>query len=267
MSNQPEILDYLIIGTNINQKGLKVAFAYVDVPQQPFKRNGTPEYKVTVSLTPDEASSLLGLLEPYFQKIDAMYPNSRRKEDYFKPELDRQKNPTGNFLFELKNQFPIKVYDVNNNEVIPAPKVLPGSLVELNFGVLPFEFNGEHGIARTRLYAIKVLELSQRKSPFGEPTGKPVIQSGDPVSPQIPANPAMPQQPNVPQQPAMPAPPNNPAMPQQPSMPANPAMPQQPAMPTPPNNPAMPQQQYAPPAGQQQPQVSGIDIPPPPNFS
>ena len=94
------------------------------------------------------------------------------KTDYFKPEKDKNGNFTGNEVITFKNTYPVKVYDVNNNEILPAPMIPRGSKVAFQFGVLPFELNGAHGIATTRLYGIKVFEFGEKSSGgFGAPTG------------------------------------------------------------------------------------------------
>ena len=190
----------------------EVAFAYIDVPQKPLKHGQQPTYKVTLKLTQQEAQVIANQLEAYNQQIDAMFPSTPRNQSFFKPETvsKNDKTLTGNYLLEFRNVFPVKVYDNNNNLIDPPPRITRGSKVQLNIGILPFEFNGTHGISRTRLYAVKIIEMgeSAAANPFGKSQGAPTIAPGQgsqvgtpsamppPVAP--PANPyAPPQVPNV----------------------------------------------------------------------
>jgi len=200
-ANKP--LGWVNLDETINPEGYEVAFAYTDVPQAPLKRNQSPTFSVTVALTQEEAQNIVNLLEQYNVQIDAMYPNTQRKQDWFKPETTSKtdKTPTGRYLLKLANTYPIKVFDANNNQVLPAPRVTRGSRVFLNFGVLPYELNGEHGIARTRLSAVKVLALGESTSsnPFGASTGEQVLEAGHPAAAPMGHNPMMGHQPVAPQ--------------------------------------------------------------------
>ena len=224
--NKVQSLGYLNTET-IAPRGYLVSYGAIDKPHMPKRQSNQPDFRVVVTLTNEEKIQLEQVLAPFNQQVDAIFPSSQREQGFFKPETvsATDKTPTGNWVLILKNRFPVRVYDANNNEITPPPKVGKGSRVILNFSMLPYELNGLHGIARTRLTAIKVLELVDASSnPFGQSSGEQLIQPGQ-AQPQAPVNPYSPQ---MPVNPYMPQQPVNPYMPQQQfQQPVNPYMPQQ----------------------------------------
>lgn len=173
----------------INLPEGEARWAYLDNPRPPIKGNGPANYSLTVAYTETEANALLELIEPYMQQIDAMYPNTPRDQMFgMKPETKSKndRTPTGRYLLEIRNAFPVKVYDSGNNLIEPAPRIGAGSRVIMNIGILPYEFNGKHGISRTRLYNVKVTESKEggAPNPFGEASGVPTMQAGV-VAPQV----------------------------------------------------------------------------------
>ena len=175
----------------INLPELEVRFAFIDQPREPLKRGQLPEYQVTLRVSREELQNVMNILEPYNQQIDAMYPNTPRASDWAKPETVSKddKTLTGFYLITLRNTYPIKVFDVNNNQIEPAPRIYRGSKVIVNFGILPYELNGLHGISKTRCSAIKVVEMAENNAanPFGSSTGEQVLQAGVPQQ-QAPAS-------------------------------------------------------------------------------
>ena len=186
-------LDTLTV-TN-GDKGYEVLFSFIDAPRQPKARGQVPTFDVSVSLNKQEQLEFLQILEPYSVYIEQVFAHtSRRKASYFKPEKDKiSKQPTGVEMLTIKNSFPVKVFDINNNEILPAPRIPKGSKVGLQFGVVPFELNGENGVSMTRLYAVKVFSWGESSSGgFGASTGE-AMSIPDYAKPRVDQHQAQPQ--------------------------------------------------------------------------
>jgi hypothetical protein len=250
-----DILGYITINQDHFPNGLEVNFAALHKPVKKSKKGKDLVYRVTLKLTPEEAGIVAGIMEPFLQQIDAMFPETKR-DNPFKPEKDGDKH-TGNFLLTFYNAFPVRVWTPDGEEYDPIPAVGKGSRVFINFAVLPYEFNGEHGIARSRLSDVQVIKLVEFKaSPFARDgyTPKPRQQQAPAAPGMVPPTPRQMATPTPPPVPGM-APPTPGMVPPQPTTPVPPTAPPVPGVPPQPAAPAAPGAPTAPPV----PPVPGLN--------
>ncbi len=156
----------------ITLEGYEVAFAYIDKKREPSFRGQEASYQLSIRLNQQQVEELEERFEPFNLIIDEMYPNTERN-DPFRPD----KKNEGQFILNFTNQFEIGLWDANNNKIEENINVPRGSKVNIVFGVLPFEFEGEHGISMSRLYHVQIIEMGEdkRNSPFGASKGDRLI--------------------------------------------------------------------------------------------
>ena len=193
MAETNKVLETITMGADVNPNGLEVAFSFTVSPQPPQKQGQLPMYKIVLRVNAQEKAAISAIFERYQAHIDSLFPNTVRKTNYFKPDKDKAGvAKPDSWLIGFENAYPIRLWDKNNNEVTPAIQVTAGSRVQLVFGILPFEFNGQHGISLKRLYQSQIMELGQgaHDNPFGESTGAPLLNNvsqGQPAPQQQPA--------------------------------------------------------------------------------
>ena len=171
---QPDNKPIDFVTLDNNGAGYTAKWLYITTPQMPTRRTDVPKYKAVLVVNEQEANDIMAKLASYNDEISRMYPGAQLKQDYMKPDKDRNKQPTGLYNFTLSNMYQPKLFDANNNEIDPNEyEVFGGSVIAVNFGVLPFELNGVCGISTSRLYGVKVLEWAKKEggANFGEATG------------------------------------------------------------------------------------------------
>lgn len=170
----------------------------LDEPDTKFKEEG--EYSITVVMTPEDAEPLTAKAEAHLNtfikeqaKLLGKKTIARANTSPWKPDTDQDGNETGNVRFNIKMKASAITKSGRKLEFTPAvfdaygkpidPSFGSGSLVRVNFEVVPWYSAALGAGVQFRLNAVQVLESrGKSKSDNAKDYGFDVVEAADPAT-------------------------------------------------------------------------------------
>lgn len=157
-------------------------FPHLNEPDTKFKEEG--EYKVSLALSGDEASSLMASIDKMQDEALAAFKESsegkgKKKVGKAKPpyreELDEEDEPTGRTLFSFKSSYKPSIVDSKVKPISPDTKLWGGSEIRVNADVGGWHIPLQGGVGVTMymkgVQVIKAVGGNSGASDFDEVDG------------------------------------------------------------------------------------------------
>lgn len=134
---------------------------------------GKPEYKVSLSLTQEEAAPIIEKIEAVKQQAMALIPAGKKQKEADDPyfnELDDEKQETGRIIikFKMKAEYvrdgrtvtmSPKLFDAQGTLMSDCDDIWGGSKIKVSADLIPWYMAGPGAGVSMRLKAVQIIEL------------------------------------------------------------------------------------------------------------